>query len=240
MNSKIEYALIWKELRQSGPIVAAFSLMSLIIVAHLSWLHNYSPHRMTHYTLPSISEWLHYYTFFISLGLAYLMAAGNRVIEANDNLEAFLFIRPVERSTLVRIYYFVGLVGIVVWFVLFFMFVYLFFGSEIFTVTLSRQFDDWSTTVGLLYSMVALFSAHAIAFGVSLISPSLISTSCFYIASYVAALATIIDASQEPNLGSPKLFVQVFQGFFVPVLMVFVLAGSIAATILYYQKKEVR
>lgn len=240
MNSKIEYALIWKEVRQSGPIVAAFSLMTLMFVGYLSWLHYYSPQRMVHYTLPQISELLHYFVFFISLGLAYMMAAGNRILEANDNLEAFLFIRPIERLTLLRVYYFVGLTGVVLWFIVFFMFVYLFFGSEIFAVTMNRQFDQWSMTVGLMLSLIALFSAHAVSFSISMLYPSLIATSIGYVLSLVSVIAVFIISMQQRAETFPVYLTAFFLRFVLPLASVGILAAFLTITIIYYQKKQVR
>ncbi|MDP8243668.1 MAG: hypothetical protein P9L94_06275 [Candidatus Hinthialibacter antarcticus] len=240
MNSKIEYALIWKEVRQSGPIVAAFCLMSLIIVAYLSWLHNYSPQRLTHYTLSSISEWLHYYIFFISLGLAYLMAAGNRILEANDNLEAFLFIRPIERFTLLRVYYFVGLAGVALWFIVFFMFVYLFFGSEIFTVFINRNYDAFNTNFGLLVCLVAMFIGHGVSFSVSMISPSLITTSVGYVLSLATVIAVFILSMQQRTETFPVYLTAFFLRFMLPLASVGILAAFLGLTIVYYQKKQVR
>lgn len=238
MNSKIEYALVWKEVRQSGPIVVAFCLLSLMIVGYLCWLHHYSPQRELHYTLSSICEFLFFFIFFISLGLAYMMAAGNRILEANDNLENFLFIRPIERFTLIRVYSLVGLAGIIVWFLVFLMLVYLFFGSEIFAVAMGpekRNPGIW------ILGAFTLFISYAVTFGVSLVSPSLTSTSVSYVGSYAAIIMGLIlmvsPRSREP------FTIQMAEGVTYYGLLLFVLfalAGVIAGTIFYYQKKQVR
>ena len=238
MNSKIEYALVWKEVRQSGPIVAAFSLLTLIIVSYLCWLHNYSPQRETQYTLSSICQMLYFFTFFISLGLAYMMAAGNRILEANDNLENFLFIRPIERFTLIRVYSLVGLAGIVVWFFVLLMLVYLFFGSEIFAVALSPEKKNMGIWI---LGAFTLFISYTVAFGVSLVSPSLTSTSVSYVGSFAGIVAGFI-LMLSPRIGD-SFVIQLAKEFSYYGLLLFVLlilVGVIAGTIFYYQKKQVR
>ncbi|MBI1390048.1 MAG: hypothetical protein GC154_16525 [bacterium] len=233
METRIERALAWKEIRQSAPIVIAFGLLSLIIVAYLCYMHHYSTQRFKLYTLDNINNMLGVFAFFISLGLGYLMAAGNRLIESSENLEGFLFSRPVGRGSLVKVYYFVGFWGLAVWFLIFLMLCTIFFGPAIFIRTSEHnvmRYFNWE--YGFFIAMLII--AHGATFCVSLAFPSLVVTAVVYCGTYFITFFLFFEARRllTPH-GVEMLFDLARYGC---------IAGFVAVLILgsmyYYQTKQ--
>lgn len=233
MNNRIESALAWKEIRQSAPIVIAFIVMTAIVTGNLWYLHHYSHQRFVHYTIPQIQEWMHYYAFFISLGLGYLLACGNRLLEANEQVEAFLFVRPVERSMMIRVYYLVGLVGFLAWLAAFTLMLWLLFGAEVFSST-GRFMNLYEFHYAAFF--LALLISHAITFTIALAGPSLVGTSTAFIGSYIAILA--IAQFRADMLTKEFLQNSVYALVFLAGLLV--LAAAVGGTIFLYQRKEVK
>jgi len=112
MLSKPIYAIAWKELRQPLWIIIGFAAIPFLFDTYLFWYQNrYQPFTVRE----TIEGFAVIYACIISIALAFLFGAGNRVIEASQGLRTYLRVCPLPDSTVMATYYGTGIAVWILW-----------------------------------------------------------------------------------------------------------------------------
>ena len=114
METRMQYAVAWKEFRQIVWILVCFFAITLFIFVPVIRLNpEYDPSNSVFRS--RMIQAIIVFAYITSVCLAYFLSVGNRMIEHSQRLDSFLFVRPVSHWTLFKTYYCVGLIGWIVW-----------------------------------------------------------------------------------------------------------------------------
>ncbi|RJP21273.1 MAG: hypothetical protein C4527_23675 [Candidatus Omnitrophota bacterium] len=228
MDTRMNKAVAWKEYRQMIGIVVAFIFITFLMILQLYLCRHPRP-----YHVMNTNKALLLYAFIGTACLSFLLAAGNRVIEASQGLESFLFVRPIRRFKLFKTYYITGFLGWLIWATAFLVIQSAFFGVR-------TTFSDALT--GLLPEYLRVFTVfvvvYSITFCVGLLKPNLTITVTTCLLSFVLVMA-VSDISVD-SIAQLASRLWTFVWWVLPFLTLFLLfAGFLFVTYWFYERRQV-
>jgi predicted membrane protein len=225
--NRLELALAWKEIRQTFVLFIAFAVLILIYFSFASY-YQHHPNASYHMPDEDFSKIVLAFALFLSAGFLYLNTAGPRILEGGENLDRFLYSKPVSRWTVVKVYYFTSLFSWLVWALVFLLFVLLFFRNE--TSAIIR----YSFNSSIFGYLLVILAAHFATFLVSLLSPTLTVTSCTFIGTILSLFLFAELMSSNPER------IWTFMAAVLPWLTLGILFVMLSGILLYvYQRKQI-
>ncbi len=228
MDSRIVKAIAWKESRQMAGVVIGFVLLTVLYMLQL-----FFQHKSTGLSLVKVKESLILGAFIGTACLSYLLSAGNRVMEASQNLESYLFVRPVPRFDLFKTYFACGCCGWLAWALSFLLLQGILFGVR---PTLFEGQDP----LGAQYLRIffVFLVVYTLTYCVALLSPKLTITVLTSVISFILVTAAS-DVTYKKIAEVLQRMVEILLSIIPVVMLLALLALFLTLTLILYQHKQV-